>query len=302
MKNVNALGLIALFLGGIGTGIGSIFLYQWATGGLVGPEGLQGSPGGPEPQQLSGIYEGDHIWESAVVLDNATVVLRNGKFYGSNLYVYGNLTVENAELYLSLWPMGNAIVLLNDNQYYAPDFETYVMNIADNASVTFLKRYRSLNPLGGIICLILRNTSRLYIKNISIALEQTYIIPQEQSEVHVENVTFLPGDLCAYDSATVYLKNAFVARIKTYDNAIINAWTTTFDIALEADDFSSVLISNYSFIPEVKLWRYAVATVRVNTTITTLEAHDDSTTYFYQSEGCAIITQNLYDAAEVITL
>ena len=126
MKQLSALALIAVFLGGIGTGIGSFLIYQWATGALIGPEGPEGPAGieGPEgppgtdgttgPLILSGFYEGDQIWGTSIVPANETVVLRNGDLHGSGIYVYGNLTIENGVLYQNLWPLGNAIVILNN--------------------------------------------------------------------------------------------------------------------------------------------------------------------------------------------
>ncbi len=149
--------MLALVLGGAGTGMGGVLIYQFATGTLLGPEGPQGpegtqgipglpgtngtdgvdglpgtngtdgTDGAPGPQQLSGIYEGIQTWGAVIVLANESVTLRNGQFYGSALYIYGNLTILNAELYLTLWPMGNATVFINDTRWQAPDLSTYSM-------------------------------------------------------------------------------------------------------------------------------------------------------------------------------
>ena len=63
MSKLSALVLVALFLGG--AGMGSVLIYQFATGTLIGPEGppgptgTDGTDGISGPEQLSGTYEGD---------------------------------------------------------------------------------------------------------------------------------------------------------------------------------------------------------------------------------------------------
>ena len=47
MSKLSALVIVALFLGGAGTGMGGVLIYQFTTGILIGPEGPQGEQGIP---------------------------------------------------------------------------------------------------------------------------------------------------------------------------------------------------------------------------------------------------------------
>ena len=373
MSKFSALVLVALFLGGAGTGMGGVLLYQFATGTLIGLEGPQGSDGGqgqpgtngtdgtdgaPGPQQLSGVYEGDQVFGTCIILANTTVIFRNGNFYGANIYIYGNLTVENAALYLRIWPFGNATVILNKTQW---DLPSSVITTSGNASLLFLNGFDTVeSAYPTSFRLVCRESSKVSFNNCSSLYGKLY--SHDQTEVHVMNTPAFGVQCYAYQSSKISLENIkTLSEFNAYDNATVYAWNTTFaddvyayqtasvftnDSLIDSNyvftfndnssytawntsgpgnridgydnataelwnctiayvwfyENTTVLISTNSYIPEVKLWDSAVASVRVNSTVNTLEGHQVSITYLYLSEGCAINTQNLFDAAQVITL
>ncbi len=377
MSKLSALILVALFLGGAGTGMGGVLLYQFATGTLIGaegpqgPEGDQGIPGLPGtngtdgtdgasgPQQLNGIYEGDHVFATSIIPKNATVIFRNGNFYGDNIYIYGNLTIENAVLYLRIWPFGNATVILNKTQW---DLPSSVIYTSDNASLLFLNGFdaaESAYPTS--FRLVCWDSSKVSFINCSSLYGKLY--SHDQTEVHIMNIPAFSIQCYAYQSSMISLQDLkTLSEFFVYDNATVYAWNTIFaddvyayqmasvftndslidgNYIFEFNDNSSytgwntsgpglnridgkdnataelwncsihyvwfyenstVLISTNSYIPDLYLWDSAIATLRVSSTINLLEAHQVSITYFYLSESCAINTQNLFDAAQVITL
>ena len=306
MTKFSAVVMMALVLGGVGTGMGSVLLYQYATGTLIGPEGPQGpdgaqgipglpgtngtdgtngDDGAPGSQELSGVYEGIQTWGTTIILANESVILRNGQFYGSALYIYGNLTITNAELYLTLWPMGNATVLINDTRWQAPDLSSYAMTIAGNATVTFLNRFSVLQSGGSLFRLITKDTCRVYFQNFSSGLGDTYIFPQDQSEVHFENVSNLPSILYAYDFASVVIRNSNIKinPLRLYNNASLllqkvnvsgtNTWTVQHNSTLTAWNLSDV---------DTKINVYSWATVTLwNSSFDKIWPYDNSSVTFW---------------------
>ena len=343
MSKLSALVIVALFLGGAGTGMGGVLLYQFATGTLNGPEGPQGPDGGQGipglpgtngtdgtdgssgPQQLSGVYEGDHIWSTAIVPANETVVLRNGNFFG-DIFVYGNLTIENGILYHQLWPLGNATVLLNNTLW--DTYGWWPMVTMGYSQVTIIGTFGFASLATGGFQVIARELSQVHFLNCSMPNGEVNLYLSGASEVHIDDITYMGNPqfdaVYASDFSSLYIRNAAVGfGVWLYNNASLHAWNATLGYSsndLWLYDNSSLSAWNTSFEINVKMeydpnlyvWESDLdylymnhrsnATLRSNTVLNTLQAHSNSTIYLYQSEGCVINIQNLFDNAQVITL
>ena len=346
MSKLSVLVILALFLGGAGTGMGGLLIYQFAAGALAGEDGLpgnDGTDGTTGPLQLNGIYEGDHLWGDSVVPAGESVILRDGNFYGSGIYVYGNLTLENVVINQKIWFLGNSTTILNNTRWLGEWSQnsvgsTFSLIASENSSVFFINTFGFFEQVDFRIyfTLIVRGNSNIYFINCKNPIvpagkynTETYIYAEDNSRIHFENISdqnnpyFL--ELRAYETTSVFIRNAnisfalfqrffdnstlyawkstFYSWIALYNNASLQAWNTTFgEVTLEQFSRSSAIIQLNSTIQTLHTQANSTATIRTNSTIDTLNAYQNSTIYLYQSESCTINTQNLFDAAQVITL
>ncbi len=323
------LALIALILGasGLGLGIYSVIIREDGT---------------LEPKILNGIYEGDHIWGVSVVPAGESVILRDGNFYGSDIYVYGNLTLENVVINQKIWFLGNSTTILNNTQWLGewrqnPIGSSFSLIASENSSVCFINTFGFFEKVDFrmYFSLIARGNSNIYFINCKNPIElgkyvtETYIYAEDNSQVYFENISDQNNlnfyELRAYETASVSIRNAkisfaifqkffdnstlyawnttFYSWVPLYDNASLQAWNTSFnEVRLEQFSRSSATIHLNSTIQTLHTEANSTATIRTYSTIDVLNAYQNSTIYLYQSEGCSINTQNLSGSAQVILL
>jgi len=356
MQKVSALIFIALFLGGAGTGMGGYIAYQFVSGALLGPEGAAGPTGGTGPQGppgsqgpagvngtngqngtngpliLKGNYEGDHIFGIATVPANASVILRNGNFYGTNLYVYGNLTMEKANLYLEIWPLGNSYTVFNNTRWLGEPAGladwTYSLLVPANATVTFLNQvgfietgnyyfrlyssgnsrinFLGTNHPGGMFDI--RGQSRFIIDDS--VLGPTKLTAWENASISIQYTDLVGAvglyvwtfwDDSAFSAQNVTVRGPYEPVFYFYASSTATLWNSSFD-KLDPHGNSSITIWNTRIV-EVYGYDFATLTIRTNSALTDrLDAWNYFTAYLYQSEGCTISAQNLYDSAKVVLL
>lgn len=258
---------------------------------------------------ISGTYTGTHyLAKTAIVEENNTALFTNAKIYGAEIYVLGNLTIEDSELDHSIHCHGGS-VLNATNVTHDYGFSAFLKH--DSTAIIYGSNHALIHAY---------DTSRVIIE----CSDQTYIWAYDSATVEAAgsgsyfsfnmhdsstlsfsdaSLNAIDGDICyfrftgqstgtitgvTYTGSTraifscvvesrVWLVDSNISSLTTWMNGQVNASNSTIS-RLDTEDFSEACLIS-------------------GTTVDILYGRDNSIVYV---DGTSTINeQNLYEGAQV---